>query len=163
MKRIWIFAVTFTSLFANAEVIKPTSALKPANGVVVVDGAKFDYSVEDDGWRTSLSFQAQTINDKIVTSKQHAEANKTFELRYKSRPDESNLHESIVDALTTDAKDKCQELGGIEFSDQVKEFPVDKFIRVLNAEVRAPNASRPSAHSAEGSFLCFVTITIVSL
>ena len=131
---------------ANAEVIKPINTIEDARGIVVVADVEFDYRVTDRGWRTFGSFE--NGRGLIV-------AEKSFVLSYSGRSGQQA--QGIESALTQDGASKCQELGEIEYAEQIKSIP--DYQTSLKAEVvngRAEGAS--NGLSPWATFVCLVTV-----
>jgi hypothetical protein len=146
MKQFLTAALFAFSLSANADVIKPKNTIEDAVGVVTVSGVQFDYRVSDRAWET----YAQMENGKI-----HIEAQKSFLLRYVAK----NIQEgnSFQAELMQDGAAKCQELGEIEYAEQIKSVP--DYLTSLNAEIvntLAENASYGSP--AWATLVCMVTV-----
>ena len=150
MKQILAVAVLFASLAVHAEVVKPATTSTPANGSAVIDGAEFDYSVDDRGWMTFASFNAEGT---------HATASKTFRLDYKSKPQSLSLSDGIAASIEKDAKAKCQELGELEFPGQVSTYP-DSMSKTLSTTFLNSKAEKLNGKFAWGFFLCEITIDV---
>lgn len=146
MKQLLAFAVIAFSVAANADVIKPKNTIEDAVGVVTVSGVQFDYRVTDRGWQT----YAHAENGKA-----HIEAQKSFVLSYSGKT--SQGVDGLDAALNQDGATKCQELGEIEYAEQIKSVP--DYQTSLKAEIvngRAENAS--NGLSAWATLVCLVTV-----
>ncbi len=146
MKQLLASALIAFSVSAIADVIKPKNTIEDAVGVVSVGGVQFDYLITDRGWQTSASFEI---------GKTHMEAQKSFVLSYAAK--NSQEGDAIQAVLNRDGIAKCQELGEIEYADQIKSIP--DYSTSFTAEIvngRAENAS--NGLPAWAALVCLVTV-----
>jgi len=149
MKQLLASAVIAFSVAAHADVIKPKNTIEDAVGVVSVSGIQLDYRVTDRGWRTSADLGDGSGKKVSIV------AEKSFLLSYVAKNSQEGA--SIQAALYQDGVAKCQELGEIEYAEQIKSVP--DYQTSLRAEIvngRAENAS--NGLSAWATLVCLVTV-----
>jgi hypothetical protein len=134
MKQLLSVALIAFSVSANADVIKPKNTIEDAAGVVTVSGIQFDYRVRDRGWQTYANLGDGSSKKVAIV------AQKSFLLSYQGKT--SQGVDGLDAALNHDGATKCQELGEIEYAEQIKSVP--DYQTSLKAEIvngRAENAS----------------------
>lgn len=149
MKQVLASVLIAFSISANADVIKPKNTIDDAVGVVTIGGVQFDYRVNDRGWQTYADL------DDGNGKKGHIVAEKSFLLSYAGKTSQGAA--DIEAALNQDGAAKCQELGGIEYAEQIKAVP--GYTTSLKAEIvngRAEGASNGSP--AWATLVCLVTV-----
>ena len=150
MKQLLASILITLSISANADVIKPINTIEDAVGVVSVNGVQFDYRVTDRGWQLYAD-----LGDGS-SKKVHILLQKSFFLSYFEKSAQAT---KISAALNKDGAVKCQELGEIEYAEQVKflsGYTTSLKTQIVNGQTE--DADVANGFPAFANLVCLVTV-----
>lgn len=97
-----------------AEVVKPNSPMMTIKASTTINNQLFTYAISDRGWFTSGS----------IYPKWDVTSEKTYTFDYEN----TQANAATEERLRADAKNKCDELGQIDFSELLKSSGVNYFL-----------------------------------